>query len=119
MFSRHPSEPMVNKRGLSDAGPSNDDNHVDCWICPSRIEKRNVLLATKDLACGHGQSGHRDFFWPQSRGRLGGCIRGYLAQVLMIDCTSGIDRVGYKGHRLQKFSWILKTTRHVFVEKYR
>src|ERR1700676_4824740 len=44
MLSSHPSEPMVNKRGLPDPSPSNDRNDVDILVCPCTIQKSDILL---------------------------------------------------------------------------
>src|SRR5260221_6510298 len=34
MIRSHPSEPMVNERGLSDTSPGNDGDDVDILVCP-------------------------------------------------------------------------------------
>src|ERR1700732_5138242 len=47
MFSSHPSEPMVDDRGLPDPGPGNDCNDVDILVCPCTIQKSDVLLSAK------------------------------------------------------------------------
>src|SRR5215469_8057404 len=52
-FSSHPSEPMVNQRGLSDPGPSNDCNDVGILICPCTIQESDILLSAKNIASGN------------------------------------------------------------------
>src|SRR6516164_236044 len=54
MLGRHSSEPMVDERGLSNAGPGNDCNDVDILVCPSTIQKSNILLATEKIASSNG-----------------------------------------------------------------
>src|ERR1700730_9069948 len=39
MVCSHPSEPMVDKCGLSDTSPSNDCNDVYILVCPCTIQK--------------------------------------------------------------------------------
>src|SRR5215471_4921409 len=53
-FSRHPSEPMIDQRGLSDTTPGNDCNNVDILVCPGTIQKSDILLPTKNIASGNG-----------------------------------------------------------------
>src|ERR1700757_748685 len=62
MVSSHPSEPMVNERGLSDTSPTNDCNDVDILVCPCTIQKSDVLLSTKKIASCNRQSGYGNFF---------------------------------------------------------
>src|ERR1700756_1493725 len=47
MTGGHSSEPMVNQRRLTDTTPGNDCNDVDILVCPSTIEKGDILLSTK------------------------------------------------------------------------
>src|SRR5271169_4833621 len=54
MVSSHPSEPMVNERGLSDPSPGNNCNDVDILVCPCTIQKSDILLSTKNIASGNG-----------------------------------------------------------------
>src|ERR1700730_18093148 len=49
MVSSHPSEPMVNERGLPDPSPCNDRNDVDILVCPCTIQKSDILLSTKNF----------------------------------------------------------------------
>src|SRR6201993_2622640 len=67
MISSHPSEPMVNESGLPDTGPCNDRNDIYILFCPCIIQKSDILLATKNIASGDGQSGDRNFFWREFR----------------------------------------------------
>src|SRR6516225_3467345 len=56
LFSSHASEPMVNERGLPDPSPGDNRHNVDILVCPGTIQERDVLLSTKDIASGDGQS---------------------------------------------------------------
>src|SRR5208283_3746288 len=58
MFSCHPSEPMVNERGLTDPSPGNDCNDVDILVCPCTIQKSDIVLSTKNIVSWivHGQT---------------------------------------------------------------
>src|SRR5215468_4532156 len=85
-FSSHPSQPMVDERGLSDAGPGNDCNDIDVLVCPSTIQKSDILFSAKNIAPGNGQPGYGDLLWSQfcwrsarSDTRSG---RGYLLEAL-------------------------------------
>src|SRR5215471_21801917 len=60
VFSSHPSEPIVNQRGLSDPSPSNDCNDVDILICPCTIQESDILLSAKNIISCNGQSGQRN-----------------------------------------------------------
>src|SRR5260370_15687308 len=57
MVSSHPSEPMVNESGLPDTGPCNDRNDIYILVCPCIIQESDILLSTKNIASGNGQSG--------------------------------------------------------------
>ena len=57
MFSSHPSEPMVDERGLPDTSPGNDCNDIYMLVCPCIIQESDILLSTKNIASGNGQSG--------------------------------------------------------------
>src|SRR5215469_14063788 len=57
VFGGHPSKPMVDECGLSDPSPGHDGNEVDFFLCPSPIQKSDILLSTKNFASGNGQSG--------------------------------------------------------------
>src|ERR1700730_12049213 len=54
VFSSHPSEPMIDERGLSDSAPGNDCNDIYILICPCSNEKSDILLSTKNIASGNG-----------------------------------------------------------------
>src|SRR5580692_11833914 len=56
--SSHPSEPMVNESGFPDAGPCNDRNDIYIPVCPCIIQESDILLSTKNIASGNGQSGY-------------------------------------------------------------
>ena len=56
MFSRHPSEPMVDERGLPDTSPGNDCNDIYMLVCPRIIQESDILLSTKNIAPCYGQS---------------------------------------------------------------
>src|SRR6202035_1560864 len=50
MVSSHPSEPMVNKRGLPDTSPCYDWNDIYLLICPCIIQESEILLSPKNIA---------------------------------------------------------------------
>src|SRR5215470_1184443 len=54
LVSSHPSEPMVDQRRLPNTGPRHDCNDVDVLLCPSIIQKGDVLLSTKNIASCNG-----------------------------------------------------------------
>src|SRR5580700_3387293 len=54
MFSSHPSEPMVNERGLTDPSPGNDCHDVDILVCPCTIQKSDIVLSTKNIVSCNG-----------------------------------------------------------------
>src|SRR6516162_9547944 len=58
VLSSHPSKPMVYECGLSDPSPSNDGNDVDVLLCPSTVQKSDILLSAKNFASRNGQSGY-------------------------------------------------------------
>ena len=70
MFSSHPSEPMVNQRRLPDSSPGNDCNDVDILVCPCVIQESDILLSTKNVASGNGQSGYGNLLRCKSCWRL-------------------------------------------------
>src|SRR5271169_2836530 len=70
MFSSHPPEPMVNERGLPDPSPGNNCNDVDVLVCPCTIQKSDILLSTKNIASGNGQSGYGNLLRCKSCWRL-------------------------------------------------
>src|SRR5271166_1777540 len=121
LFSSHPPEPMVNERGLTDAGPSHDCNDVYILVCPCMIQEGDVLLSTKNIAACNGQSGYRDLLrckscWPLASSDTRS-PRGRLLQALTSDSTPCIHRACYRQHRLQKFCGSLKSTLRVFFEE--
>src|SRR6516164_4192181 len=58
MFGRQVPEPLVNQRGFADTLPGHDGHDIDLRVSPGRIQKSQVLLSTKDLACSNGQSSY-------------------------------------------------------------
>src|SRR5580700_2830487 len=70
MVSSHPSEPMVDERGLPDTGPGNDRNDIYLLICPCIIQESDILLSTKNIASGNGQSGQGNLLGCKSCRRL-------------------------------------------------
>ena len=70
MFSSHPSEPMVNERGLPDPSPGNNCNDVDILVCPCIIQKSDIVFSPKNNASCNGQSGYGNFLQSQSCWRL-------------------------------------------------
>src|ERR1700720_4660038 len=54
LVSSHPSEPMVNERGLPDTGPCNNCDDVDILVCPGIVQKSDILLSTKNITSGNG-----------------------------------------------------------------
>src|SRR5271165_892662 len=122
VFSSHPSEPMVNERGLSDTGPGDDCNDVDILLCPCAIQKSDILLPAKNIASGNGQSGYGNLLRCESCWRLAssGTRNGRwpLPQALTSNSTSSVESAYYRRYRLQKFDWALKTSAGVFLEEF-
>src|SRR4029077_16530597 len=58
MFGSHPSEPMVDQRGLPDTRPGNDCNNIYILVCPCGIQESDILLSTENIASSNGQSGY-------------------------------------------------------------
>src|SRR6516165_8416513 len=58
MFSSHSSEPMVDQRRFSDAGPGHYGNDVDILVCPCAVQKNDVFVSTENIVSGNGQSGY-------------------------------------------------------------
>src|ERR1700731_2887983 len=54
MFCSHPSEPMVDNRGLPDTSPGNNCNDIYILVCPCIIEKSDILLSTKTTSSSNG-----------------------------------------------------------------
>src|ERR1700736_252152 len=70
MFSSHPSEPMVNERGLPDTGPCNNRNDIYILVCPCTIQESDILLSTKNITSCNSQSGYRNLLRCKSCWRL-------------------------------------------------
>src|SRR5580700_3068426 len=54
LVSGHPSEPMVNERGLPDAGPGNDCDDIYMLARPCLIQESDVLLSAKNITSCNG-----------------------------------------------------------------
>src|SRR6516164_6218390 len=122
MFSSHSSEPMIDERGLSDAGPGNDCNDVDIVVCPCTIQKIDVLLSTKNITSCHRQSGYGNLLlgipcWllTSSNARSG---RGRLLQVLTSDSTPCVDSACYGRYRLLQLVRSLETLCRIFLKEF-
>src|SRR5262249_54895508 len=119
MLSSHPSQPMVDERGLSDPGPGNDCNDVDFLLGPRMIQKSDILLSTKNITSRNGQSGHRNFFRSKFYWRLASSGtrsgRRCLPQVLTSDFTPRVDSACYGRYRLQQLVRSLETLCRIFL----
>src|SRR5208337_2974132 len=121
MFSSHPSEPMVDERGLSDPSPGDDCNDVDILVCPCTIQKSDILLSTKHIASGNRQSGYgnllrcKSCWWLASSDTRSG--RGRLLQALTSDSTPCVDCACYRRHRLQQLVRSLETLCRIFLKE--
>src|SRR5258707_15711717 len=58
VFSSHPSEPMVDQRGLPDTSPGNDCDDIYMLACPCIIQESEILLSPKNITSCNGQSGY-------------------------------------------------------------
>src|ERR1700677_844490 len=54
LFSSHPSEPIVDERGLTDTGPCNNCNDINVLACPCLVQKSDIFLSTKNIASCNG-----------------------------------------------------------------
>src|SRR5271157_2847597 len=121
-FSSHSSEPMVNERGLTDPGPGNDCNDVDILVCPSTIQKSDILLSTKNIASGNGQSGYGNLLRCKPCWRLASSDtrngRGRLQEALASDSTPSVDGDCYRRYRLQQLVRSPKTLRRIFLKEF-
>src|SRR6516162_4589403 len=104
MVSSHPSEPMVDQRRLSNTGPRHDCNDVDVLLCPSIIQKGDVLLSTKNIASCSGQSGYGNLLRCTSCWRLASSNarrgRGCLLYALTRDSTPSLDSASFRRYSL-------------------
>ena len=66
MVSGHSPEPVINQARFSDSGPGNDCNDVYVLVSPCTIQKSDILLSTKNIASGNGQSGYGNLLRSQS-----------------------------------------------------
>src|SRR5271165_5839193 len=121
MFSGHPSEPMVDQRRFSDPRPGNDCNDVDILVCPCTIQESDILLSTKNVGSGNGQSGYGDLLRCKSSRRLASSDtrsgRGRLQEALTSDSTPCVDSACYRRHRLQQLVRSLETLRRIFLKE--
>src|SRR6516165_5059261 len=104
MLGSHSSEPMVDERGLSDAGPGNDCNDVDILVCPGTVQKNDVFVSTENIASSDGQSGYGNLLrckscrcFASSDTRSG---RGRLLQALTSDSAPCVHTACYRRHCL-------------------
>src|SRR5215469_273408 len=106
MFSSHLREPMVDQCGLSDPSPGNDRNDIDILVCPSTVQKSDILLPAKYIAAGNGQSGYGNLLRCKSYGRLASTdtriSQGRPLQALTIDSTPHVDSGCYGRYCLQQ-----------------
>src|SRR4029077_3976948 len=70
LVGSHPSEPMVDQRGLPHTRPGNDCNDIYILICPCVIQESDILLSTKNIASCNGQSSHGNLLRCKSSWRL-------------------------------------------------
>jgi hypothetical protein len=122
MLGSHPSEPMIDKRRLTDASPRNDCYDVDSLLCPRTIQKSDILLSTKNLTSCNGQSGYRNFLGSQYILRLASYSsripRERLLQALTSDSTTRIDSACYRRHRLQQLVRSPETLCRIFLKEF-
>ena len=87
---------------------------VACTACAAHASSRksDILLSTKNIASGNGQSGYGNLLrskscWlpPISNTRSG---RGRLLQALTSDSTPCVDSACYRRHRLEKIGRVLE-----------
>src|SRR5208337_5290570 len=94
-----PSQPMVDQRRFSDPRPGNDCNDVDILVCPCTIQESDILLSTKNVAPGNGQSGYGNLLRCKSCWRLASYDtrigRGVLLEALTSDSTPCVDSGPY------------------------
>src|ERR1700693_419239 len=121
LFSSHSSEPMVDERGFSDPGPGNDCNDVDIVVCPCTIQESDILLSTKNVASGNGQSGYGNLPRCKPCWRLASSDtrsgRGRLLEALTSDSTLCADSGCYRRHRLQQLVRSPETLRRIFLKE--
>src|SRR5271166_2742961 len=121
LFSGHPSEPMVHERGFSDPSPGNDCNDVDIVVCPCPIQESDILLSTKNVAPGNGQSGYGNLLRCKSWQLAGSDTRsgrGRLQEALTSDFTPCVDSGCYRWYRFQQLVRSLETLRRIFLKQF-
>src|SRR5580704_3795616 len=113
---------MVDQRRFSDSGPGNDCHDIYLVAFPGGIQESGILLSTKNIASGNGQSGYGNLLRCKSCWRLASSDtrsgRGRLLEALTGDSTPKVDSVCYRRYRLQKFGRVLKTPPGVLLEEY-
>src|ERR1700751_4185929 len=121
MFSSHSSKPMVNECGLSDTSPGNDSDNAHIFVCPSTIQKRDILLSPKNVASCNGQSGYGNFLRGKSCLRLTSfdkqSARGRFLSSLTLDSKFPVESICYRRDGLQKFGRVLKSPRRIFLKE--
>jgi hypothetical protein len=122
MVSSHSSEPMVNQSGLPDAGPCNDCNDVDILVCPCTIQKSDILLSTKNITSGNGQSGYGNLFRCKSCWRLASYASRIpterLLEALTSDSTPCIESNCYARYRLKQLVRSPETLCRIFRKEF-
>ena len=95
LFSRHPSEPVINERRLPNTRPGNDCNDIYVSVGPGSIQESDILLSTKNIASRNGQSRYGNFLRSQSCWRPASSetqiSRGRLLQAQASDSTPRVD----------------------------
>src|SRR5271166_709114 len=112
---------MVDECGLSDTSPGNDCNDVDFLPCPCPIQISDILVSTKNITSGNGQSGYGNLLRCKSSRRFASSGtrsgRGRFLQALTSDSTPSVESACYRRHGLQKLAWALKSLRGVFLQE--
>src|SRR5438132_11109045 len=90
---------------MGDRDQGHDCNDVDILVCPCTIQEGEVLLSTKNITSGNGQSGHGNLLrckpcW-QLENSDTGSGRGRFLQGLTGDSTPSVDGTTYCRNRLQ------------------
>ena len=113
---------MVDEGRLSDTSPSNNGNDVDILVCPSTIQKGDILLSTKQIASGNRQSGYGNLLRSKSclplanANSRGG--RGRLLQALKSDSMPCLDSACYRWYRLLKLVRSPETLCRIFLKEF-
>jgi Predicted metal-binding integral membrane protein (DUF2182) len=95
---------------------------VDILVCPGTIQKSDILLSTKNIAPGNGQSGQGNLlgskfcWWLASSDTRSG--KGRLQEALASDSTPSVDSGCYRRYRLQQLIRSPETLRRIFVKEF-